>query len=69
MAKTDNKTVKIRLVRSLIGVPKKVRSVAKGLGLRKIDQTVERPDDAAIQGMIAKIPHLVEVTPGSEVTK
>lgn len=71
MASNGN-TVKIRLVRSLIGVPKKVRLVARGLGLRRIDQTVERPNDAAIQGMIAKIPHLVEVTPGgaeSEVQK
>ena len=55
------KTVKIKLVRSTIGTPKKVRMVALGLGLRKISQVVERPDDAATRGMIAKIPHLVEV--------
>lgn len=55
------KTVKIRLVRSIIGAPGKLRKVAHGLGLRRINQTVERPDDKAIRGMIAKIPHLVEV--------
>jgi len=55
------KTVKIRLVRSIIGAPAKLRKVAHGLGLRRINQSVVRPDDAAIRGMIAKIPHLVEV--------
>ena len=54
-------TVKIRLVRSIIGAPTKLRKVAHGLGLRRINQSVVRPDDAAIRGMIAKIPHLVEV--------
>lgn len=56
-----DKTLKIRLVRSTIGAPKKVRVVVTGLGLRKIDQVVERPDDAATRGMIAKTSHLVEV--------
>lgn len=55
------KTIKIRLVRSVIGAPAKLRKVAHGLGLRRVNQTVERPDDAAIRGMVAKIPHLVEV--------
>ena len=54
-------TIKIKLVRSSIGAPAKLRKVVRGLGLRKVDQVVERPDDAAIRGMIAKIPHLVEV--------
>ena len=59
----DTKTVKIRLVRSTIGAPAKVRKVAQiGLGLRKINQSVERPDDDATRGMIAKVTHLVEVT-------
>lgn len=55
------KTIKIKLVRSSIGAPAKLKKVVKGLGLRKIDQVVERPDDEAIRGMVAKIPHLVEV--------
>ncbi len=58
----EGKTIKIRLVRSTISAPAKVRKVAWNLGLRKIDSVVVRPDDAAIRGMIAKIPHLVEVT-------
>lgn len=55
-------TIKIRLVRSPIGAPGKLKKVVRGLGLRRLNQTVERPDDAAIRGMAAKIPHLVEVS-------
>ncbi len=53
--------IKIRLMRSPIGCPEKHKRVVKGLGFRKLNQVVERPDDAAIRGMVAKIPHLVEV--------
>ena len=55
-------TIKIRLVKSPIGSPKKLKKVVKGLALRRINQTVERPDDEATRGMVSKIPHLVEVT-------
>jgi large subunit ribosomal protein L30 len=55
------KMIKIKLVRSSIGAPAKLKKVVKGLGLRRIDQVVERPDDEAIRGMVAKIPHLVEI--------
>jgi large subunit ribosomal protein L30 len=34
----------------------------RGLGLRKINHTVERPDNAATWGMVRKVPHLVEVS-------
>ena len=54
-------TVRIRLKRSTIGVPSKLKKVVRGLGLRRIGQVVRRPDDAAIRGMVAKVPHLVEV--------
>ncbi len=55
-------TIKIRLIKSPIGSPKKLKKVVKGLALRRINQTVERPDDDATRGMVNKIPHLVEVT-------
>ncbi len=54
-------TIKIRLKRSPIGCPEKLKRVVKGLGFRKLNQIVERPDTPAIRGMIRKIPHLVEV--------
>jgi len=54
-------TIKIKLVRSPICTPEKHKVVVRGLGLRKINQVVERPDTGAIRGMVAKVPHLVQV--------
>ena len=51
----------IKLVRSLIGYPRTQREVAKGLGLRKINSEVIRPDLPEIRGMVDKIIHLVKV--------
>jgi large subunit ribosomal protein L30 len=54
-------TIKVKLVRSPICTPLKHKIVVRGLGLRKINQVVERPDNPAIRGMVAKVPHLVEI--------
>ncbi|HEX8985744.1 MAG TPA: 50S ribosomal protein L30 [Bryobacteraceae bacterium] len=54
-------TIKIKLVRSPICTPLKHKTVVRGLGLRKVNQVVERPDNPGIRGMIAKVPHLVAV--------
>lgn len=54
-------TIKIRLKRSTIGTSSKLKKVVRGLGLRRIDQVVERPDGPATRGMVAKVPHLVEI--------
>ncbi|GLY12768.1 MULTISPECIES: 50S ribosomal protein L30 [Bacillaceae] len=51
----------ITLTRSLIGRPKDQRETVKALGLRKMHQTVEHQDNAAIRGMINKVSHLVTV--------
>ena len=51
----------VRQVRSAIGTPKKVRVVLYSLGLRRIGQETEKPDNAAVRGMIDKVSHLVEV--------
>ena len=53
--------LKIKLVRSLIGYPQAQRKVAWGLGLRKPNAAVLRPNTPDILGMVRKIPHLVEV--------
>jgi large subunit ribosomal protein L30 len=58
---SETKTIKIRLKRSPICCPEKHKRVVKGLGFRKLNQVVERPDDPSIRGMIRKVPHLVEV--------
>ncbi|MBM3746799.1 MAG: 50S ribosomal protein L30 [Acidobacteria bacterium] len=51
----------MELYRSPISSPEKLRRVVRGLGLRKINQVVERPDTPSIRGMVAKVPHLVRV--------
>jgi len=59
--KTDGKTIRIRQVRSGIGCPIEMRETLKALGLGKMHRVTERADTAEVRGMIAKIPHLVEV--------
>lgn len=55
------KTVRIRQVRSGIGFDKTQKATLRALGLEKLGRVVERPDNAAIRGMVAKIPHLVVI--------
>jgi large subunit ribosomal protein L30 len=54
-------TIKIKLVRSPICTPEKHKRVVKGLGLRKMNQVVVRPDTAVFRGMVKKVPHLLVV--------
>ena len=54
-------TIKIKLVKSPICTPEKHKVVVRSLGLRKINQVVERPDTPSFRGMVAKVPHMVEV--------
>jgi large subunit ribosomal protein L30 len=54
-------TVRVTWVRSAIGTDQRQRSTLKGLGLRRLQQTVELPDQPAVRGMIAKVAHLVRV--------
>ena len=61
MTKKQKDTLKIKWVRSLIGCPRDMRQTIRGLGFRRMNQVVERPDTPAIRGMILKVRHLVEV--------
>jgi large subunit ribosomal protein L30 len=54
-------TLRITLRRSAIGAKPKQRGTLRALGLRRINHTVEHPDRPEIRGMVAKVPHLVEV--------
>jgi large subunit ribosomal protein L30 len=58
---TGRKTIKIRQVRSGIGCPVEMRETLRALGLGKMHRVAERVDTKEVRGMIAKIPHLVEV--------
>jgi large subunit ribosomal protein L30 len=53
--------LRIKLVRSPIGYPGRQKRTVQALGLRKLNQTVERPDTASVRGMVQSIIHLVEV--------
>jgi large subunit ribosomal protein L30 len=54
-------TVKIKMIGSVIGCPKEQRATVRGLGLRRLQQVVEREDTPMVRGMIKKVPHLVTV--------
>ena len=56
------RALQIKLVKSLIGSPEKIRKVAVGLGLKKMHRTIVLKDTPEIRGMIFKVKHLVEVT-------
>ncbi|MCM1089059.1 MAG: 50S ribosomal protein L30 [Blautia sp.] len=60
-AKKAEKTLKITLVRSTIGQVPKARATIKAMGLRKIGQTVELPDNDATKGQIQRVRHMVKV--------
>jgi len=53
--------MKIKLVRSSIGATKHQRKNLQALGLRKMNQVKEFPDDPSIRGKLKKVSHLVEV--------
>lgn len=56
-----SKKLRITLMRSPIGYSVRQKRTALALGLRKIRQVVERPDNPAVRGMVNRIIHLVKV--------
>ena len=54
--------VKVTLVRSTIGFDRRQAKVVRGLGLRRMNHTVELQDVPSIRGMIFKVRHLVRVS-------
>jgi large subunit ribosomal protein L30 len=61
MAKSKPSTVRVTLVRSINGTIGKHRETVRGLGLRRINHTVELEDTHAVRGMIRKVDYLVRV--------
>ena len=53
--------IKIQYYRSSIGYSKKQKEIVRGLGITKLNQTIERPDNAAMRGIVAKVPHLLRI--------
>jgi len=66
MAKKKNKMLRIEYFRSSVGRPGNQKRVVQGLGFRKLNQVVERPDTPEIRGMVTKVSHLVRIIEGEE---
>jgi len=53
--------IKIQYYRSTIAFPTKQKEIVRSLGLRKLNQVVERPDTPSMRGTVAKVPHLLRI--------
>jgi len=58
----SDQKLRITLVKSLIGLSPKQEGTVKALGLRRIRQQVTHDDTPTIRGMIAKVPHVLQVS-------
>jgi len=58
---SDKKTIKVKLVRSVIGTRDAHRATVRGLGLRKLGSVRELEDTPAVRGMVRKVSYLVEI--------
>jgi len=54
-------TLRITLIKSVIGYSERHKRTVKAMGLHRMHQTVEQPDTPAVRGMIAKVAFLVKV--------
>jgi len=60
--KKGAKIIRVKLVRSPIGYTESQKRTVEALGLRKLNQVVEKPDTEAVRGMINTVAHLLEVS-------
>ena len=63
MADKTPKTIRIKWVRSGIGFTHHQKQIVRSLGLSKLNRTVVRPDTPQIRGIVAAVPHLLEIVP------
>jgi large subunit ribosomal protein L30 len=56
---SEQKTIKIKLIKSVICTPEKHKVIVKSLGLRKMNQIVVKPDTDSFRGFVKKVPHLL----------
>lgn len=57
-----SKKLQVKLTRSIIGLSPKQEATVKALGLRRMNQTVFHDDTPTVRGMIAAVPHMLQVT-------
>lgn len=53
--------IRIQYYRSTIACSVKQKEMVRSLGLRKLNQIVERPDTPSMRGAVAKVPHLIRI--------
>lgn len=63
MSEKAQKRIHIKWIRSGIGFSRRQKGMVRSLGLRRLNQVVERPDTPQIRGLVENIPHLVEIVP------
>ena len=54
-------TIRIQYYRSVIAATKSHKQIVRSLGLRKLNQIVERPDTPSMRGFVQKVPHLLRI--------
>jgi large subunit ribosomal protein L30 len=59
--KNSGGILKIKQIGSVIGCTDRQRATVRGLGLRRMNQVVERQDTPEIRGMVRAVPHLVGI--------
>ena len=57
---SDQKTIKVTLIKSLIGTKQSHRATVRGLGLRRLNSVSELEDTPAVRGMINKVSYLLK---------
>ncbi|MGI9066118.1 MAG: 50S ribosomal protein L30 [Pyrinomonadaceae bacterium] len=57
----DGAKIRIQYYRSSIATPKTHKQMVLSLGLTKLNQIVERPDNDSTRGAVAKVPHLLRI--------
>ncbi len=58
---TDKATIHVKWVRSGIAFTRRQKAIVRSLGLRRLNQIVERQDTPQNRGLVASIPHMVEI--------
>lgn len=64
MAKKEDNTagtLKIQYYKSVIGYSKKQKDSVRNLGITKLNQIVEKPDNASMRGVVKKYPHILRI--------
>jgi large subunit ribosomal protein L30 len=58
----EDKKLRVKLVKGLMGTKQSHRATVRGLGLRRRNSSVEVPDTPAVRGMINRVSYLIDVT-------